>query len=131
MRLALVSTSGTPTATKLLFWRLRALGTSEIGFLGERRLTLTGRMFPNVENTISWLFVKLFSGVQPRVQLEVSGLRSQLSGPSSQVSGLRSQVSGLRSQVSGLRSQVAGLRCQVSGLRSQVSGVMAKDSQRI
>ena len=54
-------------------------------------------MFPDVENKIFLFFVKLFSGVQSGVQLEVSDLRSQ-------VSGLRSQVSGLRSQVSGLMS---------------------------
>ena len=61
----------------------------------------------------------LFSGVQPGVQLEVSGFRSQ-------VSGLRSQVSSLRSQISGLGSQVSGLRSQVSDLRSQVSGLMSR-----
>ena len=80
-----------------------------------------GRMFANVENTIYLLFVKLFSGVQLGVQMDVSSLRSQLSGLRSQVSSLRSQVSGLRSQVSGLKSQVSSLRSQVSGLRSQVS----------
>ena len=36
MRLASVSASGTPTATNLSFWPLRALGTSKIGFLGEK-----------------------------------------------------------------------------------------------
>ena len=63
-------------ATNLSFWPLRAIVTSKIGFLGERWFILTGRMFPNVENTIYWRFVKLFSGVQ----LEVSGLSSQVSG---------------------------------------------------
>ena len=52
MRLALVSASGTPTATNLSFWRLRALGTSKIGFLGKQVFMLTERMFPDVNNTI-------------------------------------------------------------------------------
>ena len=94
MRLALVSAYGMRTVTNLSFWRLWALGISKIGFLIEKWFILMGRMFPDVENTICWKFVKLFSGVQPGVQLEVSCL-------SSQVSGLRA-----RSQVSGVRSQV-------------------------
>ena len=36
MRLALVSASGTPMATNLSFWLLRDLGTSKIGFFGEK-----------------------------------------------------------------------------------------------
>ena len=52
MRLALVSAPGTPTVTNLSFWLLRALGTSKIGFLGEQSLILTGRMSPDVEDTI-------------------------------------------------------------------------------
>ena len=52
VRLALVSASGTPMVTNLSFLQFRALGTSKIGFLGEKRFILTGAMFPNVENTI-------------------------------------------------------------------------------
>ena len=36
MRLALVSASGTPMVTNLSFLQFRALGTSKIGFLGEK-----------------------------------------------------------------------------------------------
>ena len=52
MRLALVSASGTPTATNFSFLQFRARGTWKIRFLGEKRFILTGRMFPNDENTI-------------------------------------------------------------------------------
>ena len=80
IRLALVSAPGTPMAASLTFSPLRAIGTLKIGFLNEKWFILTGRMFPNVENMIYWIFVKLFSGVQPTVHLEVSGLSSQVSG---------------------------------------------------
>ena len=36
IRLALVSASGTPMVTNLSFWQFRALGTSKIGFIGEK-----------------------------------------------------------------------------------------------
>ena len=96
MRLALVSAPGTPTVTNLSFWHLRALGTLKIGIFSEKGFILTARMFPDVKHTIYCFFVKLFSGVQPWVQLEVSGLRFQVSGIRYQVSGLGSRVSGLR-----------------------------------
>ena len=46
-----------------------------------------GRMFPDMEDNNFRIRVKLFSGVQPGVQLEVSGLGSRVSGLMSQVSG--------------------------------------------
>ena len=82
-------------------------------------------MFPDLEQVVVELVVKLFSEVQPEVQAGIQMARAQSirNGTCmSEVSGLRYQVSGMRSQVSGIRNQGSGLRSQVSGLRSQVSG---------
>ena len=123
MRLALVSAPGTPMATNLSFWPLRALGTSKIGFLVEKWLTLMGRIFADVENTIYWLFVKLFLGVQPWVHLEVSGFRSQLSGLMCQVS----ETGAVASQIFDFSVQErlgyiwTGLKCKKNEIGTSLS----------
>ena len=121
--MALVSTSGTPTATNLSFLPIGALGTSKIGFLDGANVS-EGRKY-DLLTFCEIIFGDPTGGPNGglRSQVSGSGLRSKVSGLRSQVSGLRSQFSGLRSQVSGLKSQVSGLRSRVSGLRSQVSGL--------
>ena len=85
MRLALVSASGTPTATNLSFWRLGALGTSKIGFLGQV-INFDGANVSELRKYDLLTFCGIISG-------------GPTGGPTG---GLRFQVSALRSQVSGI-----------------------------
>jgi chromosome segregation ATPase len=57
------------------------------------------------------------------MQIDLSGLKSDVSGLKSDVSELKSDVSGLKADVSELKSDVSGLKADVSELKSDVSGL--------
>ena len=109
MRLAIASPSGTPTATNLSFLLFRALGTSKIGFLGEKHIIFDGANVSERRKYDLFTFCEIIFGVPTGGP--TGGLRSQVSGHRSQVLGVRSQASCLRFYVSGSgpRSQVPGL----------------------
>ena len=76
--------------TNLSFWPLRALGTSKLGFLGEKVIDFDGANVSECRKYDLLICCEMIFG-------------SPIGGPTG---GLRSVVPGLRSQVSGFGSHV-------------------------